>query len=418
MSRADSFVREGGDQVNPSYIEQREPLLSTKLFIPPLRPNCMNRPRLDERMNSGLDKTLILVSAPAGYGKTTLVSSWLQEAGITATWLSLDEDDNDPIRFLQYFISALLKIAPTIKLDLLGVLQDNRPGSYKFLLNILINEIAGRVAPFILVLDDFHAIHAQPVLEMLAHLIDHVPPQMHLVCLTRTDPPLPLARLRARNQLVEIRAAQLRFTQPEIIGLLNETLALKLSASDIAALEARLESLAAEQARLAAEQGQAAGEAARAEEGAAGDRKLLEETAAVLEQARARFRALEPSAPPAPAAPRDPTRLAEAVGGFFRSLEIQAGRLREVGAAETEIPRQGGALPVLLLRLGEAVRLWRGLDGKEAGWLDASGQPHPLPPALADLGAGVGKAVEMLRRRRGPALITLPIPVAAGEEKR
>jgi len=241
MSRADSFVREGGDQVNPSYIEQREPLLSTKLFIPPLRPNCMNRPRLDERMNSGLDKTLILVSAPAGYGKTTLVSSWLQEAGITATWLSLDEDDNDPIRFLQYFISALLKIAPTIKLDLLGVLQDNRPGSYKFLLNILINEIAGRVAPFILVLDDFHAIHAQPVLEMLAHLIDHVPPQMHLVCLTRTDPPLPLARLRARNQLVEIRAAQLRFTQPEIIGLLNETLALKLSASDIAALEARTE---------------------------------------------------------------------------------------------------------------------------------------------------------------------------------
>lgn len=187
---------------------------------------------------------------------------------------------------------------------------------------------------------------------------------------------------------------------------------------EIAALEARLESLAAEQARLAAEQGQAAGEAARAEEGAAGDRKLLEETAAVLEQARARFRALEPSAPPAPAAPRDPTRLAEAVGGFFRSLEIQAGRLREVGAAETEIPRQGGALPVLLLRLGEAVRLWRGLDGKEAGWLDASGQPHPLPPALADLGAGVGKAVEMLRRRRGPALITLPIPVAAGEEKR
>ncbi len=241
MSQADPFVEEGGGPVHPSNPEPSEVLLSTKLFIPPLRPNHMGRPRLDQRLNQGLDKALILVSAPAGYGKTTLVSRWLQEAGLAATWLSLGEDDNDPIRFLQYFITALLKVVPTVKPDLLGVLQGNQPGAYKFLVNILINEIAGQAAPFILVLDDFHTIHAQPVLEMLVHLIDHLPPQMHLVCLTRTDPPLPLARLRARNQLVEIRAAQLRFTQAEIAGLLNETLALELSASDIAALEVRTE---------------------------------------------------------------------------------------------------------------------------------------------------------------------------------
>ncbi len=241
MSRDGPLVGEEEDRVNPPNLEQREALLSTKLFIPPLRPNRMNRPRLDERMNSGLDKTLILVSAPAGYGKTTLVSGWLHTTQVPATWISLDEGDNDPIHFLQYFIGALRKVVPAIKPDLLGVLQGNQPGAYKFLLNIVINEIAGRGAPFILVLDDFHVIYAQPVLEILAHLIDHAPPQMHLACLTRTDPPLPLARLRARDQLVEIRAAQLRFTQPEITCLLNETLPLKLSASDIAALEARTE---------------------------------------------------------------------------------------------------------------------------------------------------------------------------------
>ena len=229
------------EQTNQSSLEQREPLLWTKLFIPPIRPNRVTRPRLSEQVNNGLDKALILISAPAGYGKTTLISGWLHETEISSTWLSLDEDDNDPIRFLQYFITALQKIVPTIHLDLLGVLQDRQPASYKFLLNIIINEIAGRAIPFVLVLDDFHTIHAQPVLEILTHFLEYLPPQAHVVILSRTDPPLPLSRLRVRNQLIDIRADQLRFTQEEITIYLNEMMGLKLSTADIIALDERTE---------------------------------------------------------------------------------------------------------------------------------------------------------------------------------
>ena len=221
--------------------EQSEPLLRTKLFVPPVRLDRVNRPRLFERMNSGLDKALILISAPAGYGKTTLVSSWLHEIEVPSAWISLDEGDNDPIRFLQYFIRALQKIVPAIQLDLLGVIQGMQPGSFDALLNILINEIAGRAAPFVLVLDDFHTIHAQPVLEMITYLLEHVPPQMHVALLSRTDPPLPLSRLRARDQLVEIRAEHLRFTNEEIAVFLIGVMGLRASGDDIAAMEARTE---------------------------------------------------------------------------------------------------------------------------------------------------------------------------------
>ena len=241
MSLAGPEVLDGRELTYELSLGEREPLLRTKLCVPPIQSNRVTRPRLFEQINRGLDKALILISAPAGYGKTTLVSSWLRETGVPSTWLSLDEDDNDPIRFLQYFITALQKIVPTIQLDLLGVLQDTQPASYKYLLNILINEIAGRTAPFVLVLDDFHTIHARSVLEMFIHLLEHIPPQMHIVLLSRTDPPIPLSRLRARNQMVDIRADQLRFTREEIAIFLNEAIGLKLSADDITALEARTE---------------------------------------------------------------------------------------------------------------------------------------------------------------------------------
>ena len=229
---------------DPEPVEQVAPsqlLLRTKLFIPPDRAGRVARNRLRALLDSGLEKALILISAPAGYGKTTLVSAWLHETRLAAAWISLDDDDNDPIRFLHYFITAIHPIVPAIKLDLLGVIQGRSPQSFQFLMNIVINEIAGRAAPFVLVLDDFHAIQAQPVLEMLAHLLEHCPPQAHVVLLSRTDPPLPLARLRARNQLVEIRAAQLRFTQDEISLFLNEIMGLELPLGDIVALETRTE---------------------------------------------------------------------------------------------------------------------------------------------------------------------------------
>ena len=241
MAGAGPEVTDGGEQIVQSSLEQRELLLSTKFFIPPVRPNRVIRPRLIEQINCGLDKALTLVSAPAGYGKTTLVSSWLYDIEVPSVWISLDEGDNDPFRFLQYFLSALQKVLPTLQLDLLGILQGTQPFTYEPLLNIIINETAGRATPFVLVLDDFHTIHAQPVLDIITYLLEHVPPQMHLALISRTDPPLPLSHLRARNQLVDIRANHLRFTRDEIAYFLNDVVGLNLSIEEIAAMEARTE---------------------------------------------------------------------------------------------------------------------------------------------------------------------------------
>jgi LuxR family maltose regulon positive regulatory protein len=216
-------------------------LLATKLHIPPPCQILVLRPRLTATLSKALTSSLTLVSAPAGYGKTTLVSSWLCEANIPSAWISLDEGDNDPIRFLHYIITALNRIVPTIQPDLLGVLQEKQPNPFNSLLNIIINEIARQATPFVLVLDDFHSIKAQPVLEMITYLLDHVSPQMHLVLISRTDPLLPYSRLRVRNQLVDVRADQLRFTKEEIATYLNEALGLRLSSGDIAALELRTE---------------------------------------------------------------------------------------------------------------------------------------------------------------------------------
>jgi LuxR family maltose regulon positive regulatory protein len=215
------------------------PVLATKLFVPPLRPDLVFRQRLINQLNAGLQRKLTIVSAPTGYGKTTLISSWLHETKISSAWLSLDEDDNDPIRFFQYFISALQRIIPTLGGDLVGPLQGRL--SFDTSINLLINEIAEHADPFAVVLDDFHLIDSQVVLDIITFLVERMPPQMHLVLLSRTDPPFPLARLRARNQLVEIRAEQLRFTLDEIAVFLNEIMRLELSASDLAAMEARTE---------------------------------------------------------------------------------------------------------------------------------------------------------------------------------
>jgi len=218
-------------------------LLSTKLFVPPARPERVFRPRLIERLNEGLRFKLTLISASAGFGKTTLVSEWLAGCERPAAWLSLDESDNDPTRFLAYLIAALQTIAPNVGKGVLDTLQapQLQPPALEPILTTLLNEIATIPEEFILVLDDYHVVDSKRIDNALSFLLEHQPPQMHLVIATREDPPLPLARFRARGQLTELRAAELRFTLSEAAEFLNQAMGLKLSPENIAALETRTE---------------------------------------------------------------------------------------------------------------------------------------------------------------------------------
>ena len=218
-------------------------LLLTKLYIPPPRLNLVLRSRLLERLNEGLSlgRKLTLISAPAGFGKTTLVSEWIAAYTGPVAWLSLDEGDSHPHRFMTYLISALQPIASNVGKGALAALQSTEPPSNESLLTALLNEITNIPDPCILVLDDYHVIDSKPVDEALAFLLDHLPPQMHLVISTREDPSLPLARLRARGQLTELRAADLRFTPSEAANFLTKVMGLNLSEDDIAALETRTE---------------------------------------------------------------------------------------------------------------------------------------------------------------------------------
>ena len=215
------------------------PLLMTKLYVPPTRAKLISRPRLIQRLAEGLARPLTLISAPAGFGKTTLISEWrTSEAGhdFPLAWLSLDVEDNDPTRFLTYFIAALQTLRTTIGESALALLQSTPPSPPHSILTSLINDLAGMPAPFAAVLDDYHFIVAPPIDEALAFLLDHLPSQMHIIMTTRADPPLSLARLRARDQLAEIRAADLRFTPGEAAAFFNHVMRLNLSADDSAAL--------------------------------------------------------------------------------------------------------------------------------------------------------------------------------------
>jgi LuxR family maltose regulon positive regulatory protein len=225
------------------------PVLTTKLHIPPLLPGLVSRRRLIRRLDEGLQEghRLILVSAPAGYGKTTLVTEWLrgiQDAGDAApavSWLSLDEADSDPARFLSYLIAALQMVDPAIGQTAQAMLRSPQPPPPEPLVTSLINEIAAAPRSVVLVLDDYHLIKALPIHQQLAFLVEHQPAQMRLVIATREDPPLPLARLRARGQTLEIRQDDLRFSREECADFFKSVMALDLSQEDIAALERRTE---------------------------------------------------------------------------------------------------------------------------------------------------------------------------------
>src|SRR5687768_8947469 len=179
------------------------PILATKLYIPTPRPNLVLRPRLIERLNEGLHRKLTLISAPAGFGKTTLVCEWVADCERPTAWLSLDEDDNDPRRFLSYLVAAVRTIEAILGEGVLGVLQSPQPPPIETILTALLNDIATIPDNFVLVLDDYHVIDARPIDHALTFLLENLPPQMHLVVATREDPHLPLARLRARSQLTE-----------------------------------------------------------------------------------------------------------------------------------------------------------------------------------------------------------------------
>lgn len=216
-------------------------LLTTKLYIPPRRPNWVLRPHLIARLDEGLARKLTLISAPPGFGKTTLLSQWIPSSPYCVTWFSLDQADNDPVHFWTYFISSLQALHPGIGEQASALLHSPQPLPIESVLTTLVNEIDAFPDSFALVLDDFHVIDSPAIHRALAVLVDHLPPRMHLIITSRADPPLPLAQMRARGDLVEIRAFDLRFTPEQAAAFLNETMGLNLSAENIAALEARTE---------------------------------------------------------------------------------------------------------------------------------------------------------------------------------
>ena len=215
--------------------------MATKLYIPPPRPKAVLRPRLIERLDEGLHRKLILVCAPAGFGKTTLLGEWVAALPHPAAWLSLDEGDNDPARFLSYLVAALRTIAPSMGEGVLDALGSPQSPPTESILTALLNEMAALAEDSVFVLDDYHVIHATAVDDALTFLLEHLPPRVKLVIATREDPPLPIARMRARGQLSELRAADLRFILTEAAGFLEGAMGLKLSAEEMAALEERTE---------------------------------------------------------------------------------------------------------------------------------------------------------------------------------
>lgn len=218
-------------------------LISTKLYIPSAKAKLVDRQRLTNRLMAGATcpGTLMLVSGPAGFGKTTLLIEFIQQYGRPVAWVSLDDADNDPIRFWTYFIKACQSIQPGVGEAALDMFRNPQPLPDEVVPTILINEIAGQEHDIVLVLDDYHLIQNQVIHTAISYMLTRLPDNMHIIFSTRVDPPWPLARYRSRGQLVEIRAADLRFTEEEAANFLFTTMGLRLTPEEITSLEARTE---------------------------------------------------------------------------------------------------------------------------------------------------------------------------------
>jgi LuxR family maltose regulon positive regulatory protein len=220
-------------------------LLRTKLGVPPMRSNWISRSRLEKKMDEGFARKLTLISAPAGFGKTTLLVDWIHRNKIPAAWFSVDKGDNDPLHFLTYVIIGLQTLETGTGKAALTMLQSPQPPPIEPILINLLNDLSRISATLALVLDDYHLVEAGPIHELVAFLLDNLPEQMHLIIATRSDPPFPLARIRSQNLLTELRAADLSFTADETASLFNQSLKVQLSTRDIQLLETRTEGWAA-----------------------------------------------------------------------------------------------------------------------------------------------------------------------------
>ncbi|EJL26168.1 LuxR C-terminal-related transcriptional regulator [Brevibacillus sp. BC25] len=220
-------------------------IVTTKLYMPPPRLKIVSRPRLIEQLNEGLTRKLTVISAPAGSGKTTLVSEWLAGGDRPFAWISMDDGDNDPACFLTYLYTALRNIDPNIdpniESGIVPLLHSPQPLPIELMMTTLLHEIITIPNPFVLVFDDYHVLKTGPLHDAISLLLERMPPQMHLVIATREEPRLPIARLRVRNQLNEVRASDLRFTYSEATEFLGKVMGIELSSENIALLEARTE---------------------------------------------------------------------------------------------------------------------------------------------------------------------------------
>ena len=222
----------------PKWVGQR---LTTKLYLQPARQTLVDRPVLLEQLKEGLRGKLTLVSAPAGFGKTSLVATWRKDCETPLAWVSLDEEDNEPLRFLDYLIGALQMVDTDLGDESAELLRRSSTPPIKVVLTSLLNEINAYDKEFVLAFDDYHVIHEHGIHDALSFLIERLAPHAHALIATRSDPPFPLGRLRARGELKELRASDLRFDKNEAAAFLNEVMSLELTPQDVAALEERTE---------------------------------------------------------------------------------------------------------------------------------------------------------------------------------
>jgi len=217
------------------------PIVSTKLNTPRLRPHLITRPQLIDKLDAGARCPFILISAPAGYGKTTLLGSWIASRCLSAARLSLEPEDNDIQRFLVYLAHTLASAAPDASQTALAMLQSTYTSSVDAILAVMINELSAVDKDNHIFLDDYHVIEKSEIRQVLAYLIEHVPARVHIVIAGRSDPPLPISRLRAYGQLVEIHQADLRFSTTEASTLFNQHPGTSLTGEQITAIESRTE---------------------------------------------------------------------------------------------------------------------------------------------------------------------------------